>query len=123
MMKKLLIAASVASALGMAPAISSAAWGVSIDIAPPAPRVVAVPAPRPGYIWAPGYWDWRENRHVWVDGRWIAERPGYVYAQPGWVQHDGHWVLERGHWHPMGDHDHDGVPNAVDTHPNNPYRP
>jgi hypothetical protein len=27
-------------------------------IAPPRPRVVVVPAPRPGWIWSPGYWNW-----------------------------------------------------------------
>ena len=121
-MKKLLIAASLASALGALPAVSNAAWGVSINVAPPAPRVVAVPAPRPGYVWVPGYWDWRYNRHVWHDGYWVRSRPGYVYAHPEWVQRDGHWVLMRGGWR-RGDNDRDGVPNGADSHPNTPYRP
>jgi hypothetical protein len=122
MMKKLLLAATVASALGMAPSISSAAWGVAVNVAPPAPRVVVAPAPRRGYTWVPGYWDYRGSRHVWVDGRWMRERPGYVYAAPNWVQRDNRWVLERGGWR-RGDRDHDGIPNGPDNHPNNPYRP
>jgi len=35
--------------------------------------VVVHPAPRPGYIWSPGHWEWNERRHVWVAGRWIAD--------------------------------------------------
>jgi len=125
MMKKLLIAATIASAMGLVPTLSHAAVGVgiSVDIAPPAPRVVAVPAPRRGYVWAPGYWDYRGHRHEWIEGRWVRERPGFVYAAPVWEQREGHWVLNRGGWHPRGDRDHDGIPNGPDNHPNNPYRP
>ena len=31
---------------------------VEVNVRPPAPRVVVVPAPRVGYAWAPGYWRW-----------------------------------------------------------------
>ena len=121
-MNKLLLAATLASTLGAMPLASYADIGVAIRVAPPAPRVVAVPAPRPGYVWAPGYWDWRYNRHVWHDGYWVRSRPGYVYAHPEWVQRDGHWVLMRGGWR-RGDADHDGIPNGPDRHPGNPWRP
>lgn len=120
--RKLLLAATLASALGLAPAASQAAWGVSVTVAPPAPRVVVAPPPRVGFVWVPGYWDWRGRRHVWVEGRWVHARPGYVYVHPEWVQRGDRWVLMRGGWRPMGDHDHDGVPNAMDRHPDNPYR-
>ena len=35
--------------------------------------VVIQPAPRAGYIWSPGRWDWNGRRHVWVAGHWIAD--------------------------------------------------
>ncbi|MBS0446123.1 MAG: YXWGXW repeat-containing protein [Proteobacteria bacterium] len=115
-----LAAAVLAAALGTTAIPASAA--VIVDVAPPAARVEAVPAPRAGYIWTPGYWNYVNHRHVWVAGTWVRDRPGYVYHQPAWVQRDNRWVLERGAW-ARGDRDHDGVPNRVDTHPNNPYRP
>jgi hypothetical protein len=47
------------SAAAFAPAIATAQVGVSVVIgnAPPPPRFESVPAPRRGYIWAPGYWN------------------------------------------------------------------
>jgi hypothetical protein len=95
--------------------------GVDIRIGPPPPRVEVVPASRRGYVWVPGYWGWRGNRHHWVGGTWVRERRGYVYAQPAWVQEGEHWRFNRGGWN-RGDRDHDGVPNRLDRHPDNPNR-
>ena len=50
--------------------------GVSLNFGPPAPVYEVVPAPRVGYIWAPGYWDYDHNRHVWRKGHWERERHG-----------------------------------------------
>jgi hypothetical protein len=110
------------SAAAFAPAIASAQVGVSVVIgqAPPPPRFESVPPPRVGYVWSPGYWDWRGNRHQWIRGTWVASRPGYVYYQPHWVQHDGRWMRQEARWDrgPNGDRDHDGVPNRYDRHDN-----
>jgi hypothetical protein len=94
---------------------------IVVQTAPPAPRDEVAPAPRRGYVWAPGYWDWRNSRHVWVRGHWERERRGYVYHQPAWVERNGHWEMQRGNW-ARRDSDHDGVPNGRDDHPNNPRR-
>ena len=93
----LMIAAGTIGAIA-APLPSVAAVGVFVDIAPPPPRVEVVPAPRVGYVWAPGYWDWRGHRHIWVRGHWIRERRGYAYYPHRWVERDGRWALERGRW-------------------------
>ena len=95
---KLLIAALAFSSLGALSVPASAAVGIYVDIAPPAPRYEVVPAARPGYVWQPGYWDWRHNRHSWVNGYWVKERPGMYWHPNRWEQHDGRWVLERGTW-------------------------
>ena len=95
---------------------------VEVRVGPPPPRHEVVPAPRAGYVWAPGYWDWRGHRHVWVNGHWERERHGYVYHAPRWEQNGDHWRYHRGSW-ARGDKDHDGVPNAYDAHPSNPRRP
>ena len=120
--KSLLAALCVASlAAASIPIASSAAVGVYFDVAPPAPRVEVIPAPRHGYVWVPGYWDAPGHRHVWIRGHWERERRGYRYIEPRWVERDHRWYLERGGWR-RGDRDGDGVPNYRDRAPNNPYR-
>ena len=100
------------------PQTSAAAVGVYVQVAPPAPRFERLPEPRRGYVWVPGYWDWRGHRHMWVRGVWVKARHGYQYQPHRWVEHNGGWRLDRGRW----DRDGDGVPDRVDRHPNNPYR-
>jgi hypothetical protein len=74
------------------------AAGIEIEIAPPAPRVVEVPPPRHGYVYAPGYWRYEGHRHVWVDGRWMKERRGQHWVADHWEPHNGHYRYEKGHW-------------------------
>ena len=122
MLRKILVATAMASTLGSIAVPAAAA--VYVQVAPPAPRVEVMPAPRRGYAWAPGYWDWRGHRHVWVAGHWVRERPGYAYMEPRWVERDGRWMMERRGWErrAMRDNDGDGVPNRFDSRPNNPHR-
>ncbi|MEO8523352.1 MAG: YXWGXW repeat-containing protein [Caldimonas sp.] len=115
------VALLAAASAGFSPVVVARPINLDIQIGPPAPRVEVIPAPRRGYIWTPGYWDWRGGRHYWVGGNWARERRGYVYAQPNWVNEGGHWRLNRGGWN-RGDRDHDGVPNGRDRHPGNPHR-
>jgi hypothetical protein len=124
-MKHLLLAALVAGAFGsVAVPVTATAAVVVVETAPPPPRAERMPAPRRGYVWAPGHWEWRHGRHVWVGGQWFRERPGYVYRAPAWVQRDGRWMMEGGRWDRGGRHDRDGdgVPNRYDERPNNPNR-
>ena len=118
---KLLIGALATAAIGVLPLPAAADVSFYVDIAPPAPRYEVVPAPRAGYVWVPGYWDWRGNRHVWAKGHWERERRGYYYHPTRWEHRDGRWQLERGRWdreryveNRHGDRDHDGVPNRAD---------
>jgi len=116
MLRQALLAAVVAASLGAVAAPAMAAQvGVSINVGPPALRYEAQPAPRRGYDWTPGYWNWSANRHRhnWVAGSWVRTRPGYVYAQPHWVDRGGRWEQQRGTWS-RGDRDRDGVRNGMD---------
>jgi hypothetical protein len=71
-----------------------------VEIAPPAVRVEAIPAPpAPRYFWVGGYWGWRDGRHCWIDGRWERERPGWAYARPYWARERHNWRFAPGHWH------------------------
>jgi hypothetical protein len=119
--RKLLLAAIAASSIGMIPMPSSADVGIYLDVAPPPARYEVAPAPRAGYIWAPGYWDWRNGRHAWVRGHWVRERPGFYWHPSRWEQREGRWAFERGRWDRQryayrgdGDRDRDGVPNRYD---------
>ena len=96
MIRKVLLATLLVASFGANVAPASAA--VYVRVAPPEPRVEVVPPPRHGYVWAPGYWNWRNNQHVWVGGRWVRERPGYAYNSPRWVEHEGRWRMEQGRW-------------------------
>jgi hypothetical protein len=96
--KALLMSLCVAGSAVVVPSIASAGVGIDIDIAPPAPRVEVVPAVRPGFIWAPGYWDYRGHDHVWVPGRYVRERHGYHWVPDRWEQRGPHWHREEGHW-------------------------
>jgi hypothetical protein len=116
MFRQLMLAAVVATSLGTIATPSMAARvAVSINVAPPDQRYEAVPSPRRGYDWTPGYWNWSRDhrRHDWVAGSWMRSRPGYVYTQPTWVDRGGRWEQRRGAW-ARGDSDRDGVRNSVD---------
>ncbi len=69
------------------------------SIAPPPPRVVYVPAPRPGFAWQPGYWSREGDEWIWVEGRWIELPPHYSWAPAHWEEApDGNWQLVPGRW-------------------------
>ncbi len=81
---------------------AAAQVGINIDIGtpPPAARVEVVPAPRPGFIWAPGYWRWEGRRHVWAEGHWIKARRDHHWVPERWVEVEKgrHYHFEPGHW-------------------------
>ncbi len=66
--------------------------------APPPPRFEAVPSPRAGFVWVPGYWNPSDERFVWVVGRWIPERRGYHWQRHRWVLRENAWHLKPGGW-------------------------
>ena len=96
---KFLIASSFAAALSLpSAALQAADFSMQLNVGPPPPMYEPVPAPRDGYVWAQGYWDYDHDRHVWRKGHWEREHHGERYAQGEWTQRDGHWYLNRGHW-------------------------
>jgi hypothetical protein len=115
---------------------AAAQLNISIGTAPPAPVYEVVPAPRVGYVWAPGYYRHDAGRYVWTTGRWMAERPGYRWTNDRWEYGPNGWYHVAGRWDrngngipdrveshtAWGDRDRDGVPNIYDSRQNNPYR-
>lgn len=142
MQQKTLLAAAIAAAslfgAGVAqavPAVVAPSYPAHVvQLAPPAPIYEAVPAPRSGYVWAPGHYEFRDGRYVWNQGRWLESRAGWAWQEARWQQRpDGSWFLVGGQWvrtdnlarydeddrndfrrGPNGDLDGDGVRNADD---------
>jgi hypothetical protein len=81
-----------AGAIGTAPA------GTDADVAPPPSREERAPAPRDGYVWAPGYWDWNGRAYSWVSGHYIFEHRGAHWVPDRWDQVGSHWQRATGHW-------------------------
>ena len=96
--KALVLGLMMAAGAVAVPTIAPAGVFVDIDVAPPPVRVEPVPEPRVGYVWAPGFWEWREHEHVWVPGHYLRERRGWHWAPDRWEQRGPHWHHERGHW-------------------------
>lgn len=119
--RKLIIGSLAALIIGSASLPADARTNVDfyVNVAPPPLRYEVVPAPRVGWVWAPGYWDWRGNRYYWVPGHHIRHRPGYFYEPARWAARDGRYYYTRPQW--RHDRDGDGVPNRFDRAPNNPY--
>lgn len=73
-------------------------FNIIIGNPPPPARHEAVPRPRAGYVWAPGFWTWNGHDHDWRAGHWERARQGEVYTRPQWVQADNGWRLQEGGW-------------------------
>jgi hypothetical protein len=99
---KLALLAGLGLAIGAVsyapPAPAASYVSVTVGTRPPPPRYERIPSARPGYAWAPGYWNWAGARYVWVGGHWYAPRHGYVYASPRWVPAGRGWRFERETW-------------------------
>jgi hypothetical protein len=99
--KKAMFASLFAAGIVAAPSAAFARVYLDVDVAPPAPVVETVPAPRAGYVWAPGYYNYDGHHYGWQKGHWEHERHGQHWVQDRWVEHEGKYHHERGHW----DHD------------------
>jgi hypothetical protein len=68
-----------------------------VAVAPPEP-IVEAPAPRVGFIWAPGYYVWGGGRYSWRAGHYIRERPGHRWVADRWERRGNRWHYARGHF-------------------------
>lgn len=117
MQRKAVYGAVLAASL-MGFGAAHAQYTAIVSVAPPAPQYEVVPAPRAGYVWDAGHWEYRGNQYVWTPGRWVSDRNGYDFQERRWVQRgNGEWVLVGGNWNrrgPNGDRDGDGIANRHD---------
>jgi len=97
-MRNVVLCALITLGSAAMPAAAEISISINLGVAPPAPRYEVVPAPRRGYAWAPGYWQWEDERHVWSQGRWIKARSGSYWVADRWDARDGRHYYEPGHW-------------------------
>ena len=105
-MRKLFLCAVIAASAAAMPA--AAELSINLNFGPPAPRYEVVPAPLSGYAWAPGYWQWQNEQHVWRTGRWIEARPGSRWVADRWEPRDGRHYYSPGRWEQVADHGDNG---------------
>ena len=92
---------SILLSLVLAGSISSGAAlarSIVVEIGPPPPRVETVPTLHHGYAWAPGYWAWHGNKHVWVNGHTMHARNGYEWSPDRWNEVNGRHEFQQGRW-------------------------
>jgi hypothetical protein len=80
---------------------------LNIIVAPPEPLHEIAPAMQPGFVWAPGYWAWNFDRHIWVRGRTMVQRAGYRWEPDHWEQLGDAYSRQPGRWERDADARHD----------------
>ncbi|MEZ4648288.1 MAG: YXWGXW repeat-containing protein [Candidatus Eisenbacteria bacterium] len=72
--KKVVVVKERAHRTHVAVVVPKATVHVAIPAAP-VKVVVAMPAPRSGWGWVSGHWDWRpvQQRWVWIEGHWVKK--------------------------------------------------
>lgn len=70
----------------------------NITVGPPPPQYEVVPVMPVGYVWAPGYWAWHGDRHIWIGGRSMVQRVGYRWEPDVWEQRDNRYYRHPGFW-------------------------
>jgi len=115
---------------GAASLPAAAQINVTIDIAPPPLIIETRPVTQPGYVYAPGHWAWTGSRFVWISGRVIVQREGYLWVTDRWTPRDGKYYREVGRWerdrdwHPGKSKQNNGkAPKKDGRHDNRDFNP
>jgi hypothetical protein len=69
------------------------------NMAPPEPQVEPNPAPKRGYVWVRGNWDWqRGNGWKWTAGHWERQKSRMTWTEGYWEVSGDHWIWVSGGW-------------------------
>lgn len=73
---------------------------VIVTQAPPAAPVEPVlERPSSNHVWVPGYYTYRDNRYVWINGRWeMPPRAGASWIAPRWEREGNGYRFYEGYW-------------------------
>lgn len=64
----------------------------------PPPIRVENQAPRAGFVWITGRWDWQHGQWTWVDGHWERQRANQVWIAGRWELQGNRWIWIEGRW-------------------------
>ena len=66
---------------------------------PPVPPEEQPAVPQEGYVWTPGYWNWRDRGYVWVHGVWVRPpQPGSLWTPAYWAAGGTGYLFHPGYW-------------------------
>lgn len=66
--------------------------------APPPPRDENYGAPRDGYVWARGFFQWKNGAYDWVPGHWERKQAARQWADAKWELRGTVWIFVEGGW-------------------------
>lgn len=87
----------VSAGVGVQVGVQPLPPGVWPTTAPPAPRQERW-APRAGFVWVRGHYEWRSNGYAWIPGHYERARAGHMWIDGHWEARAGHWVWISGRW-------------------------
>jgi hypothetical protein len=65
--------------------------------APPPPQN-ETSAPKPGFLWIPGKWEWRKTKYEWIAGHYERERAGKKWRAGRWDKDGDRYKYVEGDW-------------------------
>jgi hypothetical protein len=90
--------ALAAGLLGTATVGIAAPVEIEIRTAPPADRVEVVPAPRPGFVFEKGHYQYDGEKYVWQEGQFFKEREGQKYIPYAFEKRGDLYYYRPGYW-------------------------
>ncbi len=81
--------------------VGSVPQSYTVSDYPPEPLYESMTvSPGYGYVWLDGYWHWNGYEWEWIGGRWVEDRPGYIWVQPYYGYTYGSYSYQAGYWCP-----------------------
>ena len=87
---------------GATVSVNVSAGGMYPTQAPPPMRVENFGAPRTGFLWVSGRWNWANGNWAWVDGHWERERANMQWITGRWELQGNYYVWVEGRWDRAG---------------------
>jgi hypothetical protein len=101
MIRKRMLWVMVLAGLSLTDLACAARHGYYVRVAPPPPRMEYYGAPpRAGFVWMPGYWDYRPSGYFWVGGSWVRPPRRRAIWVPGYWEPAGRrgYCWRQGYW-------------------------
>jgi hypothetical protein len=95
------VSLSLAAGASAMPVMAASPSEIINRTPPPPERIEAEPEARKGFVWSPGFWEWRGTGYRWAPGEWVKEKRGHRWQPYGWEERDGRYHFVHGAWQPL----------------------